>query len=430
MKFSYKGFDKSGAAVHDVTEAGDKNEAVDALRKRGIFVSEIAEAKGGAPIRRSKAADAGNSSVGAGLAALGDSFHRGRRIEEVATFTRQLSLLVSTGTPLVEALTSLEHQAPEGLFRGVVSAMRSRVEEGAQLSDAMSAHPSYFDAVCRSLICAGEQGGKLDIMLQRLAKLIRQQVKIRKTVKGAMVYPCLLIFVAIVVVCAMLGFVLPRFEGLFKSLDTPLPATTKVLMSASAMLRAYWWALLGGLAVLGVGSKIWLGTSGGRRQLDQFLITAPLGIGKACRSFATARIARMLGTLLDGKVALLEALSLTRQSMSSSLYVALLSRAEEAVIRGENVSSALAEPTLINPSVCDALKSGERNGQLAPVLTNVAGYLDEDNEILVKTLTGLMEPVILIVLGLIVGTVAISMFLPLFDLTAATGAQGPAGGGG
>jgi type II secretory pathway component PulF len=138
----------------------------------------------------------------------------------------------------------------------------------------------------------------------------------------------------------------------------------------------------------------------------------------------------MLGTLLDGKVALLEALALTRQSMSSSLYTSLLARAEDAVIRGDNVSSALAEPTLIIPSVCDALKSGERNGQLAPVLTNVAGYLDEDNEILVKALTGLMEPVILIVLGLIVGTVAISMFLPLFDLTAATGAQGPAGGGG
>jgi type II secretory pathway component PulF len=433
MNFSYKGFDKSGGKVHDTIDAPDKAEAIESLRRRGIFVSEVAESKPGkrAASQSASGAPAPAHTAGhapGGVAAMLGSFKRGQRLENVAAFPRQLSLLVSTGTPLVEAMMSLEHQTPEGPFKLVLSGMRSCVEEGAQLSDAMAQHPDYFDAVCRSLICAGEQGGKLEVMLQRLATLIRQQVKVRKTVKGAMVYPCLLIVVAIVVVCAMLGFVLPRFEGLFKSLDTPLPATTKILMSASAVLRAYWWAFVSGLAVTGVSAKLWLATSSGKQALDRFLTTAPLGVGKACRSFATARIARMLGTLLDGKVALLEALTLTRQSMSNVLYIGLLTRAEEAVTRGENVSAALSDPALINPSVCDALKSGERNGQMAPVLTSVATYLDEDNEVLVKTLTGLMEPIILIVLGLIVGVVAISMFLPLFDLTAAAG--GPAGGGG
>jgi type II secretory pathway component PulF len=428
VNFFYKGFDKSGLEVQDTIEAADKNEAIETLRRRGVFASELSEAKGAA--KRPHAAPSSAPTRPTGLAGLISGLRQGQRLENVAAFTRQLSLLVSTGTPLVEAMMSLEAQAPQGEFRQALTNMRSRVEEGAQLSDAMAQHPDYFDPVCRSLICAGEQGGKLEVMLQRLAQMVRQQVKIRKTVKGAMVYPALLICVAIVVVCAMLGFVLPRFEGLFKSLDTPLPATTKVLMTVSAVLRAYWWAFVSGALVLGVAAKLWLNTPQGKEALDRFLISAPLGVGAACRSFATARIARMLGTLLDGKVALLEALTLTRQSMSNALYAALLTRAEAAVIRGENVSSALSDPKLINPSVCDALKSGERNGQMAPVLTSLASYLDEDNEVLIKTLTGLMEPIILIVLGLIVGMVAISMFLPLFDLTAATGAPGGGGGGG
>jgi type II secretory pathway component PulF len=235
----------------------------------------------------------------------------------------------------------------------------------------MAAHGDYFDPVCRSLICAGEQGGRLDVMLERLATLIRQQVKVRKTVQGAMIYPALLSCIAVVVVAAMLGFVLPRFEGLFKSLDTPLPTTTRWLMSASNILRGYWWAFLAVAAALVTALRLWAATPAGRLRLDRLAVTAPQ-LGNLTRSFATARIARMLGTLLDGKVALLDALDLTRQSMPNTLYIDLLTRAHDAVVRGENVSSALANPALILPSVCDALKSGERNGQMAPVLTSVA----------------------------------------------------------
>src|SRR5262245_57921776 len=436
MRFTCSGFDKAGAKVSEVVEAADRNEAVEVLRRRGVFVSEVTEAGEKKTGERGAAAGVGPAGAGAALlAGLG----RGKRLEDVAAFTRQLSLLVSTGTPLVEAMASLELQT-EGPFKPVLHDMRTRVEEGKSLSEAMGAHAGYFDAVCRSLICAGEQGGKLEVMLQRLAALSRQQVKVRKTVHGAMVYPCLLICVAVGVVTTMLGFVLPRFEGLFKTLDTPLPVTTKWLMVASDFLRGYWWAILGGLLVVGVAIKAWLGTQSGKRALDAFLVRVPLGIGKTVRSFATARIARMMGTLLQGKVALLEALSLTKQSMSNTLYTGLMQRAEEAVVRGESVSAALHAgagksgedgdgPPLILPSVLDALRSGEKNGQMAPVLTSVATYLDEDNEVLVKALTSLLEPTILIVLGLIVGTVAISMFLPLFDLTAAAGGGGPAGPG-
>lgn len=408
MKFAYQGYEKSGAPARGTVEASDKHEATEALRKKGVFVTELTEA-------------APPDAVSKEDRAAARRFGAGKRLEAVASFTRQLSLLVSTGTPLVEALASLERQSAAGAeFKAVLADLRHRVEEGGQLSEAMAAHPLYFDPVCRSLICAGEQGGGIEVMLDRLAKLIRQQVKVRKTVQGAMIYPILLIVVAVVVITALLGFVLPRFEGLFQTLDTPLPAATKGLMSLSEILRAYWWAFGGGLVAAVVGMKLWIGSAQGRASLDKLLVTAPQ-VGRMSRSFATARIARMLGTLLEGKVALLEALELTKQSMRNSLYVALLNHAQEAVTRGENVSTALADPKLIDPSVCDALRSGERTGRMATVLVNVADHMDEDNEVLVKTLTGLMEPAILVVLGLIVGVIAISMFLPLFDLTAASG---------
>jgi len=409
VKFAYSGYEKSGAPARGAVEAADRAEATEQLRRRGIFATEVTEsgsasASGTTPLPQKKRG----------------GFGSGKRLELVASFMRQLALLVSTGTPLMEALSSLERQAVNPDFKPVLSSVRSRVEEGVQFSEAMAQHPEYFDAVCRSLVCAGEQGGKLDVMLERLSHLIRQQVKIRKTVRGAMLYPLLLIGVAIVVVTALLGFVLPRFEGLFKTLDTPLPTTTVLLMSISNMLRAYWWAALTGLVATGIGLKFWLGSDHGRRWWDGFVLAAPQ-LGPVSRSFATARIARMLGTLLDGKVALLDSLELTKQSMGNSKYIALITRAQEAVTRGENVSAALSDPALINASVYDALRSAERTGRMSTVLVSLADHMDEDNEALVKTLTGLLEPIILICLGLVVGMVAISMFLPLFDLTAAAG---------
>ncbi len=233
MRIAYKGFDKSGKAVADTIEAPDQNVAGEMLRRRGVYVSEFGAAREG--LVRAESPRGGRPSA--------------RRLEQVSAFLRQMSVLVSTGTPLVEAIVSLEQQQKEGPFRAALQHLRARLEEGVQLSDAMARHPEYFDGVCRSLVAAGESGGKLDAMLTRLATFTRQQVRVRKTITGAMVYPCLLICVAFVVTFAMLGFVLPRFEGLFKSLDTPLPPTTQILMDLSNLARQYWYIGIGLLVV-------------------------------------------------------------------------------------------------------------------------------------------------------------------------------------
>jgi type II secretory pathway component PulF len=239
-----------------------------------------------------------------------------------------------------------------------------------------------------------------------------------------MVYPVLLLFVAAAVMIAMLGFVLPRFEGLFKTLGTPLPSATRVLMEASGFVREWWFLLIGAVILGGVAARLALATPKGGLALSSFLRRVPK-VGSLKRSIATARISRVMGVLLSGRVAMIDSLRLLRQSAPGPEYAALLQNAEELVMRGESLSAAFSDERLIVPGACEALKSGERSGRIGPVLMQVADSLDEENELAVKTVSGLIEPVILIVMGLLVGGVAISMFLPLFDLAAAGGGAAP-----
>lgn len=418
MKFSYRAFDLAGKEHRDVVESPTITEAEETLRRGGLFVAEIA-ARG--LTSNVQFGETRRWSGGLGFGGKGKT----ARLRDVSVFLRQLSVLVATGTPMVDAISALERQITPGEWRGVVEAMRKAIEEGRQLSDAMAQHPRYFDPVCRSLIAAGESGGQLDQMLVRLSQLVRQSLKIRSNLAGAMVYPSLLICVSIGVMGAMFGFVLPRFEGLFQTLEAPLPPTTKFLMGISVWVRSYWWALLGAMIAAGVGAKVWLATPAGRRWLHVMVVKLPQ-LGRVVRALATARIARVMGVLLTGKVPLLETLQLTREATGNLCYADLIAAAEDRVIRGENVSAAFAASRLVPASVTEAIRSGEKTGQLASVLTNIADYLDEDNEVVIRSLTSIIEPLILLALGLVVGFMAISMFLPLFDLT--SGAN--RGGGG
>lgn len=406
MKLVYTAFDKAGKQVSDALEAASLAEAGEILRRQGLFVTELREAAAAAQGATARVMGGGRGSL-----------------RDVSSFMRQLSVLISTGTPMVEALGSLEKQLKPGQFRGVIADVRERVEEGAQFSDALAAHPRLFDPVCRSLVAAGESGGQLDAMLRRLASLLRQQLKVRSTVLGAMVYPCVLIVVSIIVLVAMVGFVMPRFESLFTTLGAELPASTRLMMDVGGFVRGNWYFLLGGLVAAAVGTKLWLSSRAGRLWLDGVMVWLPQ-IGKVVRALATARITRVLGVLIEGKVPLMEALHLARESTGNSRYAALVDRAVDAVTRGEPVSTAFFGTPLVAESVAEAIRSGERTGQLGPVLSNLSDFMDEDNELIVKSIASIIEPIILMVLGVLVGFVALSMFLPLFDLTSMAGGGG------
>ncbi|MFG0313079.1 MAG: type II secretion system F family protein, partial [Phycisphaerales bacterium] len=319
---------------------------------------------------------------------------------------------------------SIERQSSQESWTSVLKEVRLRLEEGDSLTAALESRPEDFDAVFRSLVAAGESSGHLDSMLQRVAVLTRKQAQIRANLMGAMVYPILLIGVAVVVIGLLIGVVLPRFAGMFESLDTDLPASTAFLMAISDFVRAYWWGVIPAMIVGLVLLVRWIKSDQGIQMLSVWTLSVPK-LGDIQRSFMTANITRLMGVLLEAKVPMLESIELTRESVNNPKYIELLDRAEDAVTRGEPISSAFSKGGLMISSACEAVRNGEQTGRLAEVLVHVSDYLDEDNETFVKSASSLIEPIIMVGLGLMVGFVAISMFLPLFDLTASAGGGAP-----
>jgi type II secretory pathway component PulF len=405
MKLAYKAVDKSGKSSADSIEALSTAEAEEKLRQRGLFVTEIAPL--GAEDRSVVAARTRRS---------------GRAVKDLALWSRQMYVLVRSGTPLAQALEAIERQVRPGEWRDILIDIRSHVEEGISLSDSMALHPAIFDEVTRSLIAAGESSGQLAPMLDRVATLIRQQLRTQRTMRGALVYPALLTLVGTVVTIIMLVGVLPRFSALFDSLDAALPPVTQMLLYVSDFFRAYWWAIILTVVAGTVGVRMYLGSASGRRAVDQWAVRLPF-VGPMVRSIATARISRLLGIMLESRVPMLEALELTRDSTTNLMYTEMMTEAVEAATCGEPISAVFARSDLINPSVTEAIRHGERNAQIGPILSDMADFLDEENEVIIKTAMSVLEPLILIVLGVVVGSIALSLFIPLFDLTSTAGAS-------
>jgi len=409
MKLAYKAYDGLGKAVSGVIDAGDTMAATELLRGKGLYVAEVT---------------ASAATVRKGPSRRTRRLSRGQKLKNVAWFSRQLYVLTSSGTQLVDGLHALERQTRPGPWRDVVSSLRTRVEEGSSLANAMEPHEAYFDSIYRSLVAAGESSGHLVEMFNRLAAAKQKQLKARNAVVGALIYPCLLVTVGLTVFVLMLLFVVPRFADLFKSLDVPLPASTEILVVVSAMFRRYWW-LVALLCAGLVGSLVaYLRTPNGRYFRDTTILRLPY-VGCIARSFSTARLVSLLGVLLQAHVPMLETLRLVQHSAGNIRYQELISKAEECVTRGEPMSAAFTDAALINPSVQEAIRSGEASGEIDRLLLNISAFLDEENEVILRSLTSIIEPVILIVMGALVGLISICMFIPLFDLTAMT-----EGGGG
>ncbi len=402
MNYDYEAYDTSGTLKKGVIEADSLEDATELLRVKDLFVTTITEGSAKGNKTKSKRGSKKISS------------------KTIAMFARELSVLVSTGTPIIDAIGSLQRQAKQDAWAEILSDIQRSLESGDSLTAALQSHSSVFDAVFRSLVEAGESSGHLDTMLNRVAVLTRRQAQIKANIGGAMMYPILLTGISIVVLGVMIGVVLPRFADLFETLDTALPPTTQVLMWLSGIFRGFWWIIIPvfvGSVVVGVK---WLRSSSGTNALGDFMLGLPK-VGTIFRSFNTAKITRLMGVLLEAHVPMLDSIHLTKESVTHHKYQDLLTGAEEAVTKGESISAAFDQGGLMIPSVCEAIRNGEQSGRLAEVLNNVSDYLDDENETVVKSLSSIIEPVIMIVLGIFVGIVAISMFLPLFDLTASAG---------
>ncbi len=406
MRLAYTAYDKTGRLFTDTIDSANALEASEELRRRGLFVAKIdADEDGGQ--RRARGGGVG----------LGGT---GRRLKNLATFTRQLHVLLSTGTPVVDALRAVERQARDVRWRAAIQTLRNDVEQGAPLSEALAKQPRHFDAIFTSLIAAGESAGKLPEVLDRLGTLVRKQQHVRSSVLGALIYPALLICVAIGVLVMMVTFVLPRFTDMFAMLDVPLPPSTEALMWISAVMRGFWWAILPACVAVGVGLAVWQSSESGRHLRNTVMLNLPI-LGPILRNFASARIARLFGILLDSYLPMQEVLGHIRASTPNAHYRALIDDAEDRLTKGQPVSDAFDNPKLVNISVYEAIRNGEETGQLAALTLTIADFMDEENDVIVKSLTSILEPVILIGMGLLIGFVAVSMFLPLFDLSAMSG---------
>lgn len=406
MKLAYTAYDQAGKEVTATIDAANATDATDTLRRKGLYVSRIDQT-------------AGEPGAAPAAGPPPASRRRTKNLRSVTGFMRQLYVLLSCSTPMVEALRALERQSRDESWQQIVADVRSRVEQGACLSAAMESHPDTFNSICRGLISAGESTGDLPAMLQWLADITQKELRIRSMMIGALVYPALLLSITLGVLATVMLVVVPRFGDLFKTLDMPLPGTTEALISISEWTQGYWWAVLGSLAAATIALRLYLTRPAGQRMWDSFVLRIPQ-VGRMARSFITARMARLLGGLMNGHVQVLEALDITQQSIRNTRYVELVARAREAVSQGESLSSAFNNTDLISPSVYEAMRNGEKSGQIAPLLLNLADFMDEENEIVVRSLTTIVEPVILVIMGLLVGTVALGMFMPLFDLTAMT----------
>jgi type IV pilus assembly protein PilC len=397
--FAYSGRTRAGQAVTGERVADTIDAAVAALRREQIQVTRIDPAKAAKAEAKPKTGKKGAAAPAKNL----------------AIFTRQFSVMIDAGLPLVQCLDILGKQEPDKGFSSVILQVRSDVESGAALADAMKKHPRAFDALYSNMIAAGEAGGILDTILKRLAVYIEKSVKLKGQVKSAMIYPIAVIVIATVVVAAILWKVIPTFAQLFAGLGAQLPLPTRVVIAASNNLVAYGPFILVGLGGLGYMLKRYYETTAGRYQIDGLLLKAPI-LGMILRKIAVARFCRTLSTLLSSGVPILDGLDITARTAGNAIVEEAIQKTRASIERGETVSAPLRETNVFPSMVVQMINVGETTGALDAMLAKIADFYEEEVDTAVAGLLTLMEPLMIAVLGGVVGGIVIAMYMPIFDL--------------
>ena len=395
--FAYSGRNRGGQPVSGQRAADTIDAAVAALRREQVFVTKIDASKGRSrkarKPRRGKAVPAKN----------------------LAVFTRQFSVMIDAGLPLVQCLEILGNQEEDKNFSQIILKTRSDVEGGSALADAMRKHPGAFDALYSNMMAAGEAGGILDAILKRLATYIEKNVKLKAQVKAAMTYPIAVLLIAGIVVGAILWKVIPTFADLFAGLGADLPMPTRIVIALSDSLVTFMpFVILGGVG-LTFGFRRFYATERGRRVVDGALLKMPV-LGGILRKVAVARFCRTLATLLGSGVPILEGLVITAKTAGNAIIEDAVMVTRAAIERGETVSGPLRETKVFPPMVTQMINVGEATGALDTMLEKVADFYEDEVDTAVAGMLTLMEPIMIAFLGVVVGGIVIAMYLPIFDL--------------
>ncbi len=341
----------------------------------------------------------------------------GARIKtrDTVIFTRQFATMINAGLPLVQSLSILAQQTENKTLAEVTRQVVYDVEAGNTLADAFSKHPRAFSDLYVNMVAAGEAGGILDTILLRLATFLEKNDALVRKVKGAMVYPGVIISVAVVAISVLLVFVIPTFQTMFASVNLQLPLPTRIVIGMSDILIHFWWALAGVIAAGVFAVRRWYASPQGRRQGDTLLLAAPV-LGDLLRKSSVSRFTRTLGTLISSGVSILDGLEITAKTSGNRVIHDAIMESRQSIAGGETIAAPLEKSKVFPPMVISMIAVGEQTGGLDEMLTKIADFYDEEVDVAVSALLSLMEPLMIVVLGVIVGGMVVAMYLPIFDM--------------
>jgi type IV pilus assembly protein PilC len=402
--FAYVGRNRSGAVKKGELTAKTRDEAVDQLRKQNVVVTSLEE----------KAGKGGGFKI---------SFGTGLTDKDLVVFTRQFGTMINAGLPLVQCLEILSTQSENKALRAAIGEVKILVEAGSTFSDALRKFPKVFDELYVNMVHAGEVGGLLDTILTRLAKHIEKAMKLKGQIKSAMVYPSAIIGVAVIVISVLMIWVIPIFAKMFNELSggkVGLPGPTQLVIDVSNIFQSYWYVMGGAIIGLVFGIKKYYATAQGRMNIDKFLLKVPI-VGDLIRKASVAKLTRTLGTLLSSGVPLLDGLSICAKTSGNKVIEETLMNARVSISGGKTIAEPLAKSDVFPKMVTHMIAVGESTGALDAMLAKIADFYEDEVDQAVASLTSLLEPMMMVFLGVVIGFIVIAMYLPIFQMASAIG---------
>jgi type IV pilus assembly protein PilC len=419
-RYSYVALDSRGQESKGLVEASSTNEAIGQLRRSGFFPTEVQEESiGGAvnkagPRRKTKAPRAERKSGSLNIVLFQ---RKSVKPKVLMIFTRQLATLIDAGLPLLRGLSVLAKQERDSVLKNAINKLADSVQGGSTFSEGLAQHPRLFNNLYVNMVRAGELGGVLEVVLTRLAEFQEKAQKIKNKVVAAMVYPIIVLVLALAIMMFLMVFIVPRFEAIFYDMlgDKPLPAITLFVIGISGFVQKHWAILLGSLVGIIIVYKVVARTRAGRALFDRIKLRAPL-FGDLIRKTSISRFSRTLGTLVTSGVPILQALTITRETAGNMVIARAISEVHDRVKEGESIVLPLETSGAFPPMVISMIDVGEETGQLPEMLLKIAEVYDDEVDNSVAALTSLLEPIMIVLLALIVGTIVIALFMPLINI--------------